>query len=660
MVEEPQEETVKKLLPIILFFPFFFTGCARDLSIVYGNSAKHHYEAGNYVKVVEEAKKSIDLNTDNGASWYWLGEGYALTGQYKEAIPALQKALKLISDTPVWADTIRNTHFRLGYAYSNLGNYDDAIASYSRAIERNPRFSVALTGRGWAHFRKKNSAEAGRDFEQALALEPNSQYARAGRAWTLYYQGDFEAARKDFDHALQIDSSATGAWLYDILLGKAFCYLALGDVETALSVMKKAAQANNNSNHASSLALIFFIAGDKEKATSYWGGKGRLGLEVGTPNNATNQSVSVVKVERDGPAEQAGMMANDHILAIDGASIISVQDFITRARALTPGSTSRLSIEREGIVKEVSVMVGTALEQIESHHMLAPILAKRKAVPTVVVARQPDETPPAPVKSSDVDALPRVTYKTNRSAYAVVIGIERYRQRLPKADYAVSDAKLMSEYLTKIMGYPEENIVTLTNENASKGDLEKYFDQWLKNVVEKNGTVFVYYSGHGAPHSATGDAYLVPYDGDPAFIEQTGYSLKRLYENLSKLPAKNIIVALDSCFSGAGGKSVSAKGSRALVRVEKTSALNIAVLTASQDNQISSSYEDKGHGVFTYFLLKGIKEMLGEDKNSKLELGELYNYIKPQVERTSRRLYNNEQTPQLLTADEQMKKIGLR
>lgn len=272
----------------------------------------------------------------------------------------------------------------------------------------------------------------------------------------------------------------------------------------------------------------------------------------------------------------------------------------------------------------------------------------------------PTDANPAATVRSDVDELPTIKYKINKNAYAIVIGIEQYRQKLPRADYAVSDAKIMGEYLSKVMGYQEENIVTLTNENATKGDLEKYLDQWLKNVVEKNGTVFIYYSGHGAPNAVTGDAYLVPYDGDPAFIEQTGYSLKRLYENLAKLPAKNIIVALDSCFSGAGGKSVSAKGSRSLVRVEKTSARNIAVLTASQDNQISSSYEDKGHGVFTYFFLKGIKEMLGEDKNSKLELVELYNYIKPQVERTSRRLYNNEQSPQLMTADEQLKKIGLR
>ena len=81
----------------------------------------------------------------------------------------------------------------------------------------------------------------------------------------------------------------------------------------------------------------------------------------------------------------------------------------------------------------------------------------------------------------------------------------------------------------------------------------------------KNGTVFIYYSGHGAPNPKNKDAYLVPYDGDPSFIDQTGYSLKRMYDALGKLPAKEVIVALDSCFSGAGGRSVLAQGARPLV-----------------------------------------------------------------------------------------------
>ena len=262
--------------------------------------------------------------------------------------------------------------------------------------------------------------------------------------------------------------------------------------------------------------------------------------------------------------------------------------------------------------------------------------------PETIAAKSSQEA--HPIIKSDVDELPPVTAKPNKNAYAIVIGVEKYRQKLPKADFAVQDATIMAEYLEKVMGYSEENIVTLINDHAAKSDMEKYFEKWLSNNVEKEGTVFVYYSGHGAPNPNTGDAYLVPYDGDPSFIEQTGYSLKRLYHNLKKLPAKEIIVVLDSCFSGAGGRSVLAKGARPLVMNMDKQVFHsdrIAILSAAAGNQISSTYEEKGHGLFTYFFLKGIK-------NGNSELGTLYNYLKPQVERIARKTYNNEQTPQLI------------
>jgi hypothetical protein len=252
---------------------------------------------------------------------------------------------------------------------------------------------------------------------------------------------------------------------------------------------------------------------------------------------------------------------------------------------------------------------------------------------------------------SDVDQLPAAIATPQNNSYAIVIGIESYRQKLPKADFAVSDAKLVSEYLTKVMGYPEENIVTLTNEHAALGDFVKYFEKWLPNNAENGSSVFIYYSGHGAPNPKTGDAFLVPYDGDPSFIEQTGYSLKRMYDALGKLPAKEIIVALDSCFSGAGGRSVIAKGARPLVMNLQDSMVlskNMTVLSASSGEQISSTYDEKGHGLFTYFMLKGIKNEDVVNSDGSIKMDDLFGYLKPQVERIARKQYNNEQTPQLI------------
>jgi len=292
------------------------------------------------------------------------------------------------------------------------------------------------------------------------------------------------------------------------------------------------------------------------------------------------------------------------------------------------GNTMVVRMLREAEEKEYKKLY--AKETKESDQKSEKILRRETSKPTII--------------KSDVDELPQVQTKPNKNAYAIVIGVEKYRQKLPKADFAGNDARIMAEYLEKVMGYPGENIVTLINNYATKSDLEKYLGKWLSNNAEKDSSVFIYYSGHGAPNPKTGDAYLVPYDGDPSFIEETGYPLKRLYAKLDKLPAREIIVVLDSCFSGAGGRSVIAKGTRPLVmNMDKqvSHSNRIAILTASAGNQISSTHDEKGHGLFTYFLLKGIKE-------GNSELGTLYNYLKPQVERIARKTYNNEQTPGLI------------
>jgi len=282
--------------------------------------------------------------------------------------------------------------------------------------------------------------------------------------------------------------------------------------------------------------------------------------------------------------------------------------------------------------------------------LLSAFVQQNKPAGQAAVSQSTIKADPVTIVS-DVDTLPSIKAMPARNAYAIVIGIESYRQNLPKADFAVRDAQTVTRYLTRAMGYPEENVVTLINDRALKSDFEKYFEKWLSNQVEKESTVFVYFSGHGAPDPKTGSAYLVPYDGDPTFIAETGYSLSRMYAALGRLPAKEVIVALDSCFSGAGGRSVLAKGARPLVmNLQTGTALskNMTVLAASSGDQISSTYEEKGHGLFTYFLLKGIKDGNGVNPDGSFRMADLYGYLKPQVERIARKQYNNEQTPQLI------------
>ncbi len=236
---------------------------------------------------------------------------------------------------------------------------------------------------------------------------------------------------------------------------------------------------------------------------------------------------------------------------------------------------------------------------------------------------------------------------------AVVIGIENYRG-LPKSDYSKSDAGIVKDYL-KALGFQERNVTFLTDDNATLSDIKKTLETWLQNKAKKESKVFIYYSGHGAPELKTGDAYIVPFDGDPNYLEDTGYSLKRLYEKLGKLQVAEVTVVLDSCFSGAGGRSVLAKGARPLVMMAEGFVLpqNIAVLSATLGTQISTSSPEKGHGIFTYYFLKALKD-------GKKTIAEIYEYIKPLVEDEAKAI-NVQQSPSISPDVEKLKgRFGLR
>ena len=111
-------------------------------------------------------------------------------------------------------------------------------------------------------------------------------------------------------------------------------------------------------------------------------------------------------------------------------------------------------------------------------------------------------------------------------------------------------------------------------------------------------------------------------------------------------------MAMDSCFSGAGGRSVLAKGSRPLVnKIEKISEVDdkIVSFSAAAGDQISGTMDDQGHGAFTYFLLKGLGGEAGA--GGKVTVKALYDYLSPKVADAARR-QNRDQTPQLMSAEE--------
>lgn len=256
----------------------------------------------------------------------------------------------------------------------------------------------------------------------------------------------------------------------------------------------------------------------------------------------------------------------------------------------------------------------------------------------------------APSLADDIDLVPKGGLPPSDENFAVVIGVEKYRDIAAGADYAEKDARTAMLYLRDYLGVPEQNIKLLTGDRASRSDFAKILELWLPLQVTPESKVYIYYSGHGAPDPNSQQAFLLPYDGDPKALELTAYPLKRLYEKLGDLHAKQVIVALDSCFSGAGGRSVIAQGARPLMAKVEAGRLdpakNITVFAAASGDEITGSYEPQKHGLFTYYFLRGLRGDADADGDGWVSVDEEYSYLKKNVSRQANR-DSRQQTPQL-------------
>lgn len=231
----------------------------------------------------------------------------------------------------------------------------------------------------------------------------------------------------------------------------------------------------------------------------------------------------------------------------------------------------------------------------------------------------------------DVDAdIPSGKLK-RESTFALIIANENYR-RESAVPYASNDGRMLRQYMQKTLGIPEKNIHHIAD--ATLGDMRYEFD-WLRSVCDaygKEASVIVYYAGHGVPDNETLDAYLLPTDGFAERVKTTGFSLAEVHKTLSALPASQTTLLLDACFSGTGreGKMLAQTRGIALKARPLSPEGSLVVISASQGTETAHPYEEKRHGLFTYFLLKKLGESKGE-----ATLGELSDYISSEVRKVS-------------------------
>ena len=191
----------------------------------------------------------------------------------------------------------------------------------------------------------------------------------------------------------------------------------------------------------------------------------------------------------------------------------------------------------------------------------------------------------------------------------------------------------------------------LVDEEAEQVELYKAFQNWLPLQVTKDKTdVYVFYSGHGLPSSDGKSLYLLPQGVDKQFIEKTAISLQEVITALVETKAKFVTMFIDACYSGQtrNGEMLIA-GVRPLAFKSESGSYppNFTVFTASANDQISSSSLDLKHGIFSFYLMKGMEGDADGDKDGKITAGEMQEYLSDKVSRHAMSM-NRKQHAQLI------------
>lgn len=249
------------------------------------------------------------------------------------------------------------------------------------------------------------------------------------------------------------------------------------------------------------------------------------------------------------------------------------------------------------------------------------------------------------IGTSDVDVrIPATDLKQDKT-FAIIIANEKYENE-KNVDFAYNDGVIFKEYCIKAMGLPETNVHFVPN--ASLNQMRQQFN-WIQKTAddfEGEAQFIIYYAGHGMPDDNTKEAYLLPADADATDIESS-YKLSKLYETFGSLPAKNVVMIMDACFSGSQRNGETLASARGVALKPKPNAPkgNMTVFSAVTDKETAFAYHDKQHGLFTYFLLKKMQEHPGA-----LTFGELADYVSKQVAQHSIVVNKKSQHPTVTSA----------
>lgn len=478
------------------------------------------------------------------------------------------------------------------------GDYEEAVLAGNKALGADPAHAQAWYWIGMAQYKSGLYDDAIDSFEKRIisgirGTQLTDSHVYAG--YSHFYLGRMDQAIRRFSDALETNPSDRRA-----LEGKAYCYLGLGDSQTAQRIVE---DINAKHPHISSErieARIHYVLGDRDKAMSLYGGKGWMGTGVADYRLGEIRGARVTGTTPGGPGDLAGLLHGDVVIRLNGAAVSGADELEDKARELPPGVTARLTVLREGYEKEITITPDTGARAFESDPIVVNIL-KRGKIPAEWAGKAKEG---AGAREASV-----VTVRTGRAVtgfgryHALVIGNDDYGS-LPRLTTAVRDARGVAKTLRGKYGFEVKTLENATRKRIL-GELYRY-----RAELTRDDNFLLYYAGHGYVDEATGEGSWLPIGSSMNDRSEWIFNadIKRFFAGLK---AKQVLLIADSCFSGSVFRSGRGAG---LVRENSLRYYRRAGRLPSRRAITSGGLEPvadggrNGHSIFAYYLIKKLTE----------------------------------------------------
>jgi serine/threonine protein kinase len=242
-----------------------------------------------------------------------------------------------------------------------------------------------------------------------------------------------------------------------------------------------------------------------------------------------------------------------------------------------------------------------------------------------------------------------------RNAVALVVGIGAYPDGsgVPRLNYARRDAEALARLLSDpdACDFHPEKVKELLDEDATRDALVRALSQWLPREARGVELALIYFAGHGAMHRSGEDeeGYLLCHDARLDDLVTRGVSMGDVAKWIRGIDARAVVVCLDCCHAGAVLPGGSLRAARELHLppevLQRLAGDGRFLLASCRAKESSIESKAREHGLFTYHLLEGLRGKADLDRDGKVKVSELFDYVSEEVKSEARTQFGLEQTP---------------